>query len=308
MTKRPLRSEDAAKLPLVFFGTSNFAVPSLDALAATRSVRAVVTQPDRPAGRGLHDRQSPVKARAHELGLDVLAPERLDASFIAGIAALRPSLIACVSYGKILPDALLAIDGAPALNVHPSLLPEYRGASPIQAALREGRTITGVTIIWMSSKMDAGDIALQREIAIAAGEDYGALHDRLAAVGASLLTDAARLLGEDALTRTRQDESRATYTRPIDKDDLRIAPSSPGRAIVDLVRSASPAPGAWLVYEGKRLKVLEARAEAAGSPLSNADGPAIAAADGVVRFLRVIPEGKRAMSGAEFVRAAAARR
>lgn len=303
-----MRSEAAAKLPVVFFGTSEFAVPSLDALASAHDIRAVVTQPDRPAGRGLRERQSAVKARSLALGLDVLTPERLDAASVGSIARLKPALIACVSYGKILPASLLSIAGATALNVHPSLLPEYRGATPIQAALREGRTITGVTVIWMSSKMDAGDIALQREIAIGADEDYGALHDRLATIGASLLADAARLLADGTLPRERQDESRATYTRPIDKDDLRIVPSSPARAIVDLVRSASPSPGAWLVYDGKRLKVLAARAEPAGSAPVSADGPGIAAADAVVRFLRVVPEGKRAMTGAEFVRAAAARR
>jgi len=249
-----------------------------------------------------------VKARALELGLKILTPERLDTAFVGSIADLKPALLACVSYGKILPGALLSIDGSTALNVHPSLLPQYRGASPIQAALREGRTITGVTVIWMSSKMDAGDIALQAEIAIGADEDLGGLHERLATVGASLLADAARMLAAGTLPRERQDERRATYTRPIDKDDLRIASSSPARAIVDLVRSASPAPGAWLVYEGKRLKVLAARPEPAGSALVTADGPGVAAADGVVRFLRVVPEGKRPMTGAEFVRASAARR
>jgi methionyl-tRNA formyltransferase len=271
-------------------------------------VRAVVTQPDRPAGRGLRERQSAVKARALERGLEVRTPERLDAAFVDSIANLHPMLLACVSYGKILPASLLSIAGATALNVHPSLLPEYRGASPIQASLREGRTITGVTVIWMSSKMDAGDIALQREIAIGPDEDYGALHDRLALVGASLLLEAAARLADGTLPRERQNESRATYTRTIDKDDLRIVPSSPARAIVDLVRSASPSPGAWLVHDGKRLKVLAARVEAAGSPLTSADGPGVAVADGVVRFLRVVPEGKRAMTGADFVRTIASRR
>lgn len=303
-----MRSEAAAKLPVVFLGTSGFAVPSLDTLASTHDVRAVVTQPDRPAGRGLRERQSPVKARALALGLDVLEPERLDAAFVDSIARLVPALLACVSYGKILPDALLQIAGAAALNVHPSMLPEYRGAAPIQAALRDGRTATGVTVIWMSSKMDAGDIALQRAIAIGADEDFGALHDRLAGVGAALLLEASELLARDALPRVRQDESRATYTRPIGKDDLRISGSSTARAIVDLVRSASPAPGAWLVFEGKRLKVLEARAEPAGAPAMTQDGPGIAAADGCVRFVRVVPEGKRAMSGAEFARSSSARR
>lgn len=256
----------------------------------------------------MRERQSPVKSRALALGLDVLEPERLDAAFVDAIARLQPALIACVSYGKILPGALLDVAGAAALNVHPSLLPEYRGAAPIQAALREGRTVTGVTVIWMSSKMDAGDVALQREIAIGEGEDFGTLHDRLAGVGAALLLEAAGLLASGALPRVRQDERRATYTRPIGKDDLRIASTATARAIVDLVRSASPAPGAWLVYEGKRLKVLEARAEPPAAADDARDGPGIAVADGFVRFLRVVPEGKRAMSGAEFVRASSGRR
>lgn len=303
-----MRSEGAAKLPVVFLGTSEFAIPSLDALAASHDVRAVVTQPDRPAGRGLKVRQSAVKERALALGLEVLEPERLDAAFVDSIARMRPALLACVSYGKILPDALLTAGGATALNVHPSLLPEYRGAAPIQAALREGRTVTGVTVIWMSSKMDAGDVAVQREISIRPDEDFGALHERLANVGAALLLEAAEMLARGALPRARQDENRATYTRPIGKDDLRIAPSSTARAAVDLVRSASPSPGAWLVHEGKRLKVLEARAEPAGAPAMTPDGPGLAVADGFVRFLRVVPEGKRAMSGAEFARASTARR
>jgi len=302
-----LRSDRAEKLRVVFFGTSGFALPSLDALARAHDLQAVVTQPDRPAGRGLKERQSPVKARALSLGLDVLTPDRLDAGFVERIAALRPALLACISYGNILPASLLGIDGMTPLNVHPSPLPEYRGASPIQAALRDGRTATGVTIIWMSAKMDAGDIALQREIAIGSDDDYGALHDRLAAVGARLLVEATGMLARGELPRERQDEARATYTRPIGKDDVRIATSSTARAIVDLVRSASPSPGAWLMHDGKRLKVLQARVEPAGAGAFAADGPGIAAADGFVRFLRVVPEGKPAMSGADFVRSTARR-
>jgi methionyl-tRNA formyltransferase len=138
---------------------------------------------------------------------------------------------------------------------------------------------------------------------ISPDEDFGALHDRLADVGARALADAARSLAQTGtLPRTPQDRSAATFTKPIRKDDLRISEDRTAREIVDLVRSASPEPAAWTIYDGKRLKVLKASAEPAGSPAVTADGPSLAASDGVVRLLRVIPEGKRAMSGSEFAR------
>jgi len=245
---------------------------------------------------------SAVKKRAAELGLDVLTPELLDSAFIASIAELRPQLLACVAYGKILPAALLQIPDMIALNVHPSMLPEYRGAAPIQAALRDGRDSTGVTIIWMSKKMDAGDIALAQETKIEPGEALGALHDRLAILGARMLTQAAALAADGALPRTPQDHSLATFAQPVTKADLRIDADASAKSIVDLVRSASPTPAAWTIYDGKRLKVLEARAEALGKPDVTPDGPSIPASDGIVRLLRVVPEGKREMTGAQFVR------
>jgi methionyl-tRNA formyltransferase len=243
-----------------------------------------------------------VKKRAVELDLPVLTPERLDGEFIVSIESLNARLLACVAYGKILPAALLEIPGMIALNVHPSLLPEYRGAAPIQAALRDGRDRTGVTIIWMSTKMDAGDIALAQGMEIEPGENYGALHDRLALLGSRLLAEAAILAAIGALPRRQQDESRVTFAKPVLKDDLRIDERSRAKSIVDLVRSASPSPAAWTIFDGKRVKVLEARAEAPSAPAVTSDGPSIQAPDGVVRLLRVVPEGKREMTGAQFAR------
>jgi methionyl-tRNA formyltransferase len=242
------------------------------------------------------------------LGLQMLAPARLDAAFIEQIAALRPQLLACVSYGKILPRALLGVAGMTALNVHPSLLPEYRGATPIQNALRDGRDRTGVTVFWMSPEMDAGDVALQRDVTIAPDDDYGRLHDRLANVGAEMSIEAASLLERGKLPRIPQDHARATFTKPIRKDDLRIVEGASSQDIVNLVRSASPSPGAWTWYEQKRLKVLSARAEPSGASESKDEGPLIATSDGFVRLLRVVPEGRREMSGAEFARSISPRK
>lgn len=277
-------------------------MPSLETLAASHDVAAVVTRPDRPAGRGLELRSSAVKKRAVELGLPVLTPERLDGEFIASIESLKPRLLACAAYGKILPAALLEIPGMIALNVHPSMLPEYRGAAPIQAALRDGRERTGVTIIWMSTKMDAGEIALAQGMEIEPGENYGTLHDRLALLGSRLLAEAAILAAIGALPRKPQDEHRVTFAKPVAKDDLRIDERSSAKSIVDLVRSASPSPAAWTMFDGKRLKVLEARAEGHDAPAVTSDGPSIQSSDGVVRLLRVVPEGKREMTGAQYAR------
>lgn len=300
---------------VVFFGTSAFAVPSLRALSQTHEIVAAYTQPDRPAGRGLRPTPTPVKLAALELGLPVRTPELLDAAAVADIAALRPRMLACAAYGELFPRALLDAPGMAALNVHPSLLPEYRGATPIQAALRDGRELTGVTVFWIAPKMDAGDIALVRTVPIAPKDNYGTLHDRLARVGAELIVEAANRLETGTLPRIPQRHEAATMTKPLTKEDLRLSYEGPAPAVVNAVRAAAPKPGAWTMFEGKRLKVLEARAEdgragaAPGSLLSlNGDGPLLACADGAVRLLWVVPEGRHPMTGAEFSRSLAGRR
>ena len=254
-------------------------------------------------------RPTPVKAAATSAGLPVFTPERLDAAFVSGVASLRPQALTSVSYGKILPASLLATPWLGALNVHPSLLPGYRGATPIQAALRDGCTRTGVSIIWMNERMDAGDIALAREVEIVPTDDYGSLHDRLAVLGAEMLVQALGLLASGALERTPQDETRATFTKPITKEDTRLRLDDARKAL-NVVRSLSPRPGAWLELRGKRVKVLEARAEdiapaALGTMVSTGDernGPLIACASGGLRLVRVVPEGRPPMSGADFAR------
>jgi methionyl-tRNA formyltransferase len=306
----------ARRLRTVFFGASAFSVPALERMLADHDVVAVCSQPDRPAGRGLKLAATPVTIAARHAQKEVLTPAKLDPQFIAHIAALQPQLLGCASYGKILPAALLELPGMAALNVHPSLLPLYRGATPIQSALRDGCTQTGVTIFWMTTRMDAGDIALSRIVPIEESDDFGALHDRLARIGADLLGEAAMLLSEDRLGRTTQREEDATYCKPLVKDDLRLALDRPARAVVDQIRSLSPKPGAWMPFAGKRLKVLEAAvaelppgAKAAPGELvaDGAQGALIATAAGAIRLIRVVPEGRPAMSGTEFAQLAAAR-
>ncbi|HLN47788.1 MAG TPA: methionyl-tRNA formyltransferase [Magnetospirillaceae bacterium] len=292
---------------MIFFGSSAFAVPSLLEIARAHDVVGVYTQADRPAGRGLKLTPTPVKTAAAAASMPVFTPEKLDAAFCEATRALLPDVLVTASYGKILPRTLLRVPALGALNVHPSLLPEYRGATPIQAALRDGLSATGVSIIWMNERMDAGDIALAQTVAIKPDDDFESLHDRLALVSAALLRSALHELAAGTLGRVAQDETKATFTRPIVKDDLRLAFDDASRS-VNVVRSLSPKPGAWLELNGTRLKVLEARAEdgaraTPGTVVSlDGDGPLIACRTGSLRLLRVVPAGKPPMSGADFAR------
>jgi methionyl-tRNA formyltransferase len=243
-------------LKTLFFGTSEFAVPSLRVTAARTRCAAVVTQPDRPAGRGQRMRPTPVKAAALELGLTVREPASLRA-FADEIAGEDFDLFVLASYGRILPSALLRIPRLGALNVHPSLLPKYRGATPIQNALLNGDTETGASIMLMDAGMDTGDIVLQRAIAVHDGESYGELHDRLAGVGAALLGEALDLAGNASL-QARPQEGEATITRPLRREDLQVDLAWDPRRIVRVVRALSPAPAARAEVGGETVKLLRA--------------------------------------------------
>jgi methionyl-tRNA formyltransferase len=310
-SRRAANSKLEAETPqrVIFFGTSSFGVPILRALAREHYVVRVITQPDKPAGRGLALAPSPIAVAARALEIAVEMPEKLDAAAVARAIGAGADVLACASYGKILPAALVTNPSFPALNVHPSALPKYRGATPIQGALLAGDTTTAVTVMWMAARMDAGDIAVQVPVDIETGENYGSLHDRLAEIGANELLDALSLYSRDALPRLLQDEALATYTRPISKADLELRFTASSRELANRVRAFSPRPGAWLTHDGKRLKILAASAVPAGSrgtpgTLSiTADGePLFAAADGSLRVEALVPEGKRPMTGREFAR------
>jgi methionyl-tRNA formyltransferase len=231
-------------------------VPSLRVVAARAQLVGVVTQPDRPAGRGHRIAPSPVKTAALALGLRVYEPLQLQA-FTREVATEPFDLFALASYGRILPQALLDVPRLGALNVHPSLLPKYRGATPIQTALRNGERRTGVSIMLMDAGMDTGEIVRQEAVAIEAGETYGELHDRLALVGAGLLAEAFELAAVGKLTHHPQ-RGEPSFTVPIRKDDLTIDWSWPPQQIVDHVRAFSPQPAARAVIDGETVKILRA--------------------------------------------------
>lgn len=243
----------------LFFGTSAFAVPSLHITAARTQLAGVVTQPDRPAGRGHRLSPTPVKTAAAALGLRVYEPSSLRA-FAAELASERFDCFALASFGRILPQALLDLPALGALNVHPSLLPRYRGATPIQTALRDGCTRTGASIMLMDAGMDTGDLVLQEACAIEPDDDYGALHERLALIGADLLGQAFDLAQRGPFPRHPQ-QGEASVTRPIRREDLDIDPNAPPERIVDMVRAYAPAPCARMLIDGEPVKLLRAHVE-----------------------------------------------
>jgi methionyl-tRNA formyltransferase len=243
----------------LFFGTSSFAVPSLHVTAEKTKLAGVVTQPDRRAGRGHKLTPTPVKAAALTLGLRVYEPASLKA-FAAEMARQAFDVFALASYGRILPQSLLDLPKFGALNVHPSLLPKYRGATPIQSALRNGETQTGVSLMLMDAGMDTGDLVLQETVDIEPDDTYGSLHDRCALFGADLLARAYDLAAHGPLPRQPQ-TGEPSVTRPIAKEDLEIDPAWAPQRAVDMVRAYSPSPGARMMLEGESVKILRAHVE-----------------------------------------------
>ncbi len=240
----------------LFFGTSDFAVPSLRVVAERTECAGAVTQPDRPAGRGHRLQNSPVKRVALDLGLPVYQPLQLR-SFAREMAGEGFDLFALASYGRILPGELLALPRLGALNVHPSLLPKYRGATPIQSAILRGEAETGVSIMLMDAGLDTGEIVLQQRVAVERDETYGELHDRLAALGAQLLARCIALAECGELAAHPQ-SGEPVLTRPIAKDDLRIDLSWAPERIVRAVRAYAPQPAARAEINGEIVKILRA--------------------------------------------------
>ncbi len=298
---------------VVFMGSADLACPSFEALMGMPGVDLVgiVTQPDRPKGRSLQVSPCAARAAAEGMGVPILTPVRVNApEALAQIHGLRPDLIVVVAYGQILKPALLDMPPLGCINVHASLLPKYRGAAPIQWAVARGETQTGITIMYMNEGMDEGDIILQVTEPIQGDDTAGTLHDRLATVGAGALVRAIEELQAGTITRRPQDESAATYAPKLKKRDGRIDWTQPAAGILNRVRGFNPWPCCHCRVErddrSRLLKVLEVSAEdVEGEPgrvvALDADGPLVAAGEGGVRLLRVQPEGKRVMSGADFM-------
>ena len=290
-------------------GTPDFAVPSLDALVRSRwNVVCVVTAPDRPVGRGLHVRPSPVKTAALTAGIDVLQPAALaDPAFHEALRALRPDIIAVVAF-RILPVPVIEIPALGAFNLHASLLPRYRGAAPINHALMNGETATGVTTFFLERTVDTGNVILQRSVPIEPDDDAGTLHDRLSLVGADAVVETVRLIASGTAPRLPQDASQATPAPKIFREQCRIDWNRPATSVVNQIRGLSPHPGPFTSHEGREIHVYRAAAVqpphalAPGEILLDGTQLIVGTAGGAVRLIELQQQGRKRMGVVEFLR------
>lgn len=298
---------------ILFMGTPDFALFSLKGLCENGyDVIGVVTQPDKPKGRGYVLTPPPVKVYAEEHGIPVYQPNSLRGDdFACLLAELDPELIAVVAYGKILPKNVLDYPKYGCVNVHGSLLPEYRGAAPMQRAIIDGKRVTGITTMYMAEGLDTGDMLLKVECEIAENDNFEVIHDRLGILGASLLQKTVDGLERGEITPIPQDHSKATHTSKITKEDCLIDFSKNCSTVHDLIRGLSPVPLAFThTPDGKLLKVLESEIcerdslnVLAGEILSVENGKIrVACSVGSINILRLLPEGKGRMSAADFIR------
>jgi len=297
---------------IVFLGTPAFAVPSLRTLSASRHrVVLAVTRPDRPRGRGLASKPTAVRVEAERLGIPVQEPATVKDPAVGESLRGRADLFVVASYGEILTDAFLAIPPKGCLNLHPSLLPRWRGPSPIPSAILEGDAVTGATVFQIERRTDAGPIFSRREVLIGPDEAAPSLFERLALVGAALLVETVDAIEAGTARAVPQDESLVTKSRKIRKDDGIVRWSSDAVDVARRVRAFQPWPSAHARLRFSRgpvnLQILEARAEpGAGKPgevlSAGGEGILVACGTGLLRILRLKPAARRAMDADSFLR------
>jgi len=288
-------------------GTSGFALPALRRLAERHDLSLVVTQPDRPRGRGLQVSAPPVKREAKKLGLVVRQPERLDAAEIEAIAKERPDVVVVAAYGKLLSAALLCLPRLGCVNVHASLLPRYRGAAPVVWAIARGERETGVTIMQMDEGLDSGPILLQQREPILDRDSAGDLEARLAELGGHLLLDALDGLERGSLPARPQDHALATRAPRLRKEDARVDFSQAAALVANRIRAMDPAPGAFALLGGDALRLFRPRVvPAAGDPGNvlgvDAGALLVACADGAVALEELQLPGRRRLPATDLLR------
>jgi methionyl-tRNA formyltransferase len=296
-------------LDLVFCGTPQFAVPTLEKLVeAGFKVRLVLTQPDRPKGRGLELVASPVKQSADKLGLPIFQPEKIkqNEELRAKLEAIRPEAIIVVGYGRIIPPWMLQLPQHGNINLHASLLPKYRGAAPIQWAIANGETVTGVTTMRIEEGLDTGDILLQKEMPIAPEVTSETLSPKLAAVGADLMIETLRGLQAETIQPQKQDNSRATLAPILKKEDGKVDFNRSAREIHNRFRGFQPWPGAFTGFRGKGLNITAIKLASEQVPQAELlvrDGRLFVGCgnESAIELLEVQPEGKKRMAAKDFV-------
>lgn len=302
---------------IIFMGTSSFGVPILKKLIdLKKNIVAVVTQPDRPSGRGKKTQPSPIKTVAMQSDLNVIQPEDInDKNTISEIRRLQPDLIILVAYGQILSSQVLKLPSKGCLNIHPSLLPKYKGPAPINWTLIKGEEETGITFLFMNEKIDAGDVIFQKRIKILPGENFEELYSRLAAQSAQLLPEVLFTVKKGEYKKIPQPKEKYFYARKLCKEDCRIDWNQNSKEVVNLIRGLTFLPCAYTEYKGKRIKVVEAvRLERLEEPKKvlrqqpgtivelSKNGIMVLAGDGnVVIIKKVIPAGSQEMDASGFI-------
>lgn len=298
-------------LRVIFMGTPDFAVPCLDILVdAGYNIIAVVTQPDRPKGRGQKLAESPVKQAALSYGLPVLQPNKVkDTGFLVELSLLKPDIIIVVAFGQLLPKSILDLPPLGCINVHASLLPLYRGAAPIHWSVIKGDKVTGVTTMHMDVGMDTGDMILKEEVSIGETESTGELHDKLKGIGAKVLSETIKLIVSKKAPRTAQNNEDATYAPMLTRELEGVKWQESALNIHNLVRGLSPWPGAYCGYQGKNLKLWRTRIHKMDEGVSQpgrivkitAEGFVVATGQGMIEILEVQPASKRRMNANDFI-------
>lgn len=298
-------------MKVIFMGTPDFAVHSLKALLTKHEVVAVVTQPDKPKGRGKKMQFTPVKELALEHGIEVLQPIKVrEPEVVEQLRSYGADLIAVTAFGQLLPEDILNMPKYGCINVHGSLLPKYRGAAPMQRAIIDGEKVTGITTMFMAKGMDTGDMLLKTEIEILPEDNFETLHDKMAVAGAELLLETIDGLEAGTIERIPQNDAEATYAPMIHKETGHIDWSKNGQQIIDLMRGLHPGPGAYAIYEEEPLKLFWAEC-AEGNYPEAAFGEivevtkkdfAVKCGDGILRIKEVQARGGKKMAADAYLR------
>lgn len=292
---------------ILFLGTPEFAVPSLELLIDSPDIviKGVLTQPDRPKGRNLVVTPPPVKITAEKHGLTVYQPKKSN-DILEDLRSLKIDLMVVVSFGEILTKEVLAVPKLGAINLHPSLLPKYRGAAPLSWTLINGDTVTGNTTFWISEKMDSGDIIMQKEEPVKPDDTLSSLSKRMSKTGAELISDTVLAIAKGDAKRIPQNKEGITYAPKLKKKDGEIDWSQEAKEIHNKVRGMNPWPGAYTFFKGKRLEilkssVLEEKHELSKAILIEKEGFGIGAGNGTLKIEELKPEGKKAMKAIDFI-------
>ena len=294
-------------MKIVYMGTPDFAVAPLAALVENGyEVEAVITQPDKPKGRGKTMMPTPVKEEALKHEIPVLQPVKVrDPEFVEKLKCLAPDIIVVAAFGQIIPKSILDMPKFGCINIHASLLPKYRGAAPIQQAVIDGEKESGVTIMQMGTGLDTGDMILKKETPIGENETYGELHDRLKEIGAEALVETIGLIEQGKAPREKQDDSLSSYAPMLDKKIAKLDFNKPAQQLHNLIRGLSPWPVAHTTVGGKLLKVHRAvLSSGKGEPGAVIDNKKfiVACKEGALELLEVQMEGGKRMKGEDFLR------